>query len=160
MVQSQPGANLGCSYNGSYSCLPSRQRRSNSGTPLHNRITSFWFHTVKSRHTGAANLRPHRVANGSTPRSYPVVSDFFWVLASIQFKQFVELSAAENVLFVFPNELRKSLCPPCYQTQATCRKWRCYNFPVTAYIQVFEFESMYPSPVQIYVPYRGVSSPS
>jgi hypothetical protein len=51
---------------------------------------------------------PHRVANGSTPRSYPVVSGFFEVLASIQFKQFVELSAAENVLFVFPNELRKA----------------------------------------------------
>lgn len=108
LVQSQPGANLGCSYNGSYSCLPSRQRRSNSGTPLHNRITSFWFHTVKSRHTGAAVDWPCRVANGSTPRSYPVVSGFFGVLASIQFKQFVELSAAENVLFVFPNELRKA----------------------------------------------------
>ena len=51
---------------------------------------------------------PHRVANGSTPRSYPVVSGFFGVLASIQLKQFVELSAAENVLFVFPNELRKA----------------------------------------------------
>jgi hypothetical protein len=37
-----------------------------------------------------------------------VVSGFFGVLASIQFKQFVELSAAENVLFVFPNELRKA----------------------------------------------------
>jgi hypothetical protein len=37
-----------------------------------------------------------------------VVSGFFGVLASIQLKQFVELSAAENVLFVFPNELRKA----------------------------------------------------
>ena len=94
------------------------------------------------------------------PAALKVVSGFFGVLASIQFKQFDELSAAENVLFVFPNELRKGLSPRCYQMQATCRKWRCYNFPVTAYIQVFEFESMYPSPVQIYVPYRGVSSPS
>ena len=33
---------------------------------------------------------------------------FFGVLASIRFKQFVELFAAENVLFVFPNELRKA----------------------------------------------------
>lgn len=37
-----------------------------------------------------------------------MVSGFFGVLASIQLKQFVELSAAENVLFVFPNELRKA----------------------------------------------------
>jgi hypothetical protein len=37
-----------------------------------------------------------------------VVSGFFGVLVSIQFKQFVELSPAENVLFVFPNELRKA----------------------------------------------------
>jgi len=37
-----------------------------------------------------------------------VVSGFFGVFVSIQFKQFVELSAAENVLFVFPNELRKA----------------------------------------------------
>jgi hypothetical protein len=37
-----------------------------------------------------------------------VVSGFFGVLVSIQCKQFVELSAAENVLFVFPNELRKA----------------------------------------------------
>ena len=37
-----------------------------------------------------------------------MVSGFFGVLASIQFKQFVELPAAENVLFVFPNELRKA----------------------------------------------------
>jgi hypothetical protein len=51
---------------------------------------------------------PHRVANGSTPRSYPVVSGFFGALVSIQCKQFVELSAAENVLFVFPNELLKA----------------------------------------------------
>lgn len=79
-----------------------------SGTPLHNRITSFWFHTVKSRHTGAAVDWPHRVANGSTPRSYPVVSGFFGVFVSIQFKQFDKLSAAENVLLVFPNELRKA----------------------------------------------------
>lgn len=54
-------------------------------------------------------MQPHRVANGSTPRSYPVVSGFFGVLVSFQFKQFVELSAAENVLRVFfPNELRKA----------------------------------------------------
>lgn len=33
---------------------------------------------------------------------------FFGILASIQFKQSVELSAAENVLFVLPNELRKA----------------------------------------------------
>jgi hypothetical protein len=33
---------------------------------------------------------------------------FFGVLVSIRFKQFVELFAAENVLFVFPNELRKA----------------------------------------------------
>ena len=51
---------------------------------------------------------PCRVANGSTPRSYPVVSGFFGVPASIHFKQFDKLSAAENVLFVFPNELRKA----------------------------------------------------
>lgn len=131
-----------------------------SGTPLHNRITSFWFHTVKSRHTGAAVDWPHRVANGSTPRSYPVVSGFFGVFASIQFKQFDKLSAAENVLLVFPNELRKA-----YALFVIKRKPLVVNgvvtiFPVTAYIQVFEFESMYPSPVQIYVPYRGVSSPS
>lgn len=132
-----------------------------SGTPLHNRITSFWFHTVKSRHTGAAVDWPRRVANGSTPRSYPVVSGFFSeYLLPFQFKQFVERSAAENALFVFPNELRKAYALFVNQTQATCRKWRCCNFPVTAYIQVFEFVSMYPSPVQIYVPYRGVSSPS
>lgn len=37
-----------------------------------------------------------------------MVSGFFGVLASIQFKQFDELSAAENVLLVFPNELRKA----------------------------------------------------
>jgi hypothetical protein len=37
-----------------------------------------------------------------------VVSGFFGVLVSSQCKQFVELSAAENVLFVFPNELRKA----------------------------------------------------
>jgi hypothetical protein len=37
-----------------------------------------------------------------------VVSGFFGVLASIQFKQFVELSAAENALLVFPNEPRKA----------------------------------------------------
>lgn len=80
-----------------------------SGTPLHNRITSFWFHTVKSRHTGAAVDWPHRVANGSTPRSYPVVSGFFRSTCShFQFKQFVELSVAENALFVCPNELRKA----------------------------------------------------
>ena len=55
-------------------------------------------------------MRPHRVANGSTPRSYPVVSGFFGVPASIHFRQFDELSAAEKVLLVFfsPNELRKA----------------------------------------------------
>lgn len=38
-----------------------------------------------------------------------MVSGFFGVLASIQFKQFVELSATEKkVLLVFPNELRKA----------------------------------------------------
>ena len=37
-----------------------------------------------------------------------MVSGFFGVLVSIQFKQFVELYAAENVLLVFPNELRKA----------------------------------------------------
>ena len=42
------------------------------------------------------------------PAALKVVSGFFGVFASIQFKQFVELSAAENVLFVFPNELRKA----------------------------------------------------
>lgn len=132
-----------------------------SGTPLHNRITSFWFHTVKSRHTGAAVDWPHRVANGSTPRSYPVVSGFFSeYLLPFQFKQFVELSAAENALFVFPSELRKA-----YAFFVIKRKPLVVNgvvaiFPVTAYIQVFEFVSMYPSPVQTYVPYRGVSSPS
>lgn len=133
-----------------------------SGTPLHNRITSFWFHTVKSRHTGAAVDWPHRVANGSTPRSYPVVSGFFFseYLLTFQFKQFVELSAAENALFVFPNELRKAYALFVIKRKPLVVKGRCCNFPVTAYIQVFEFVSMYPSPVQTYVPYRGVSSPS
>ena len=80
--------------------------------------------------------------------------------AQRDFKQFVELSAAENVLLVFPNEPRKA-----YALFVINRKPLVVNgvvtiFPVTAYIQVFEFESMYPSPVQTYVPYRGVSSPS
>ena len=37
-----------------------------------------------------------------------MVSGFFGVLVSIQCKQFVELSVAENVLLVFPNEPRKA----------------------------------------------------
>ena len=38
-----------------------------------------------------------------------MVSGFFSeYLLPFQFKQFVELSAAENVPFVFPNELRKA----------------------------------------------------
>lgn len=103
----RPGKRL--SYNGQYTSLPSLGWGFDTPQPLHNRITSFWFHTVKSRHTGAAVDWPHRAANGSTPRSYPVVSGFFsGFLLPFSFKQFVELSAAENVLFVFPNELRKA----------------------------------------------------
>ena len=132
-----------------------------SGTPLHNRITSFWFHTVKSRHTGAAVDWPHRVANGSTPRSYPMVSGFFFgVFAPISVQTVCRAVGGWKCSVRISKWTAKSLCPLCYQTQATCRKWRCCNFPVTAYIQVFEFVSMYPSPVQTYVPYRGVSSPS
>lgn len=105
-------------------------------------------------------MQPHRVANGSTPRSYPVVSGFFGILTSIQFKQFDELSAAENVLLVFPNELRKAYALFVIKRKPLVVNGVVYNFPVTAYIQVFEFVSMYLSPVPTYVPYFGVSSPS
>lgn len=71
MVQSQPGANLGCSYNGSYSCLPSRQRRFNSGTPLHNRITSFWF---SHRKVPSHRHGQHAAAPGSKRLHTSVIS--------------------------------------------------------------------------------------
>lgn len=81
-----------------------------SGTPLHNRITSFWFsHRKVPSHRRGRGL----AAPGSKRLHTSVISSgqrffFFGVLASIHFKQFDELSAAENVLLVFPNELRKA----------------------------------------------------
>jgi hypothetical protein len=58
-----------------------------------------------------------------------VVSGFFGVLAFIQFKQFVELSAAENVLLVFQKELRKA-----YALFVTKRKPLVVNGVVTIFL--------------------------
>lgn len=54
---------------------------------------------------------------------------FSGFLLSIQFKQFVELSVAENVLFVFTNELRKA-----YALSVIKRKPLVVNGVVTIFL--------------------------
>ena len=77
-----------------------------SAAPQQNNFILVSHRKVPSHRRGRGLAAP-----GSKRLHTSVISSgqrFFGVLASIQFKQFVELSAAENVLFVFPNELRKA----------------------------------------------------